>query len=156
MKNVLNLLIISFVIGLTACSSSSSDSVEKTEDELKMELLDIEQSDPVRYLYAEDVTMQKQEKKVKDETLFREAVYEDDGAIIEGTIFNKATLAKYKDLRVKVTFYSKTESVISEDEFVIYEFYEPNSSSVLNFKIDEIPSAYHSFTFDIVGATPSL
>lgn len=96
-----------------------------------------------------------QTKMVKKATLFRVAVYEDDGALIKGWIENTATFAKFKDIVVKVSYYSRTETLIDKKQFVIYDYYEPNSTKFFSIKVYP-PSAYKEFGFQIVDAKYSL
>ena len=62
-------------------------------------------------------------------------------------------MAKFKDLRFKVKFYSKTETIIDEESYVLYEFFEPNSVRNISVKA-ETPISYEGFSFVIIGATP--
>jgi hypothetical protein len=123
----------------------------KTPEELKAELKQQELINPIDYLTEKDVTLQLQRKKVRNAGLFRDAEYVDDGALIEGFIINEATLAKYKDVVVKVTFYSQTKTLIEEKSYVFYEFYKPNSTKHFSLKVNP-PKAYKSFGFQITDA----
>lgn len=53
---------------------------------------------------------------------------------IRGEVTNRATMAHYKDVKVLVTYYSKTKSVLGTKEYTLYEVYEPNS--VTSFRLD--------------------
>ncbi len=53
---------------------------------------------------------------------------------IRGKISNKATVADYKDVTVRITYYSKTESILGFKEYTLYEVYPPNS--VTPFRLD--------------------
>jgi len=116
-----------------------------------MELKNQELDNPLQYLTDSEVTIKTNSILVKKETMFRNAQYKDDGAIIEGYIRNKATLAKYKDVVVNVSYYSATKTLIEEKQFVFYEFYEPNSNNHFSLKVYP-PSAYKTFGFQVVGA----
>ena len=132
---------------------NQNDDSPKTAEELRLELVEEENNSPLSYLSSDNVTLQKQRVQTRKAGLFRDAEYEDDGALIEGNFSNKATLAKFKDIEVKISYYSVTKSLIDSETFVIYKFSEPNSSERFSIKIDEIPSAYDSFSFEIIGAT---
>ena len=106
----------------------------------------------MNYLVDKDVTLQPQRKKVRNAGLFRDAEYADDGALIEGFIVNKATLAKYKDIKVRVTYYSQTKTLIDEEAYIFYEFYDPNSTKQFSLKVDP-PKAYKTFGFELIYAT---
>jgi hypothetical protein len=157
MKKTITMFFIA-TLALTSCNNSSSTSSSdrpKTPEELKAELKQQEEIAPLTYLEDKNVKLKPQEKKTRDAGLFRDAEYAPDGAIIEGEFINKATIAKFKDITVKVSFYSQTKTLIDEKNYVIYEFYEPNSKKPFKLKIDELPQAYKEFGFEITGATPS-
>lgn len=123
---------------------------QKTPAELKMELQKQESSNPLQYLELENVTIQR--NKIKEAGLFSHAKY--DGYLITGQVKNAATIAKYKDIRIRVELYSKTRTVIDNQTYVIYEYYEPNSAKDFSIKIDA-PNAMKNFGAFVVGATPS-
>ena len=52
--------------------------------------------------------------------------------VVKGTITNKATVASYKDVDVKLDFYSKTGTLLETDKETVYEVIAPGQSK--NFK----------------------
>ncbi len=52
--------------------------------------------------------------------------------VIKGTITNKATVASYKDVDIKLDFYSKTGTLLETDKETVYEIIAPGQSK--NFK----------------------
>jgi len=52
--------------------------------------------------------------------------------VIKGTIINKATVASYKDVDIKLDFYSKTGTLLETDKETVYEIIAPGQSK--NFK----------------------
>jgi hypothetical protein len=52
--------------------------------------------------------------------------------VVKGTITNKATIASYKDVDVKLDFYSKTGTLLETDKETVYEVIGPGQSK--NFK----------------------
>ncbi|MGI8581396.1 MAG: hypothetical protein ACR2KX_04355 [Chitinophagaceae bacterium] len=52
--------------------------------------------------------------------------------VVKGTIINKATVASYKDVDVKLDFYSKTGTLLETDKQTVYEIIAPGQSK--NFK----------------------
>lgn len=139
----------------TWSGSEADNDVEepKTPEELRLQLEEEEGLAPLDYLSYEDVTLDLQQIKTRNAGLFRDAEYKADGGIIEGTFLNSATIAKFKDVEVKISFYSQTETLIDEVNYVIYKYSEPNSRTHFSFKIPTVPEAYDSFTFEITGAT---
>ena len=126
----------------------------KTAEELRAELKQQELEAPLLYLIDTSVVLQPQQRKVREAGFFRDAEYAPDGAIIKGTFMNKASLAKYKDVVVKVSFFSKTKTLIKEESYVLYEYYEPHSSKEFAMKLDTLPNAYVDFGFEVVDAKP--
>ena len=144
-KNTLILICI-----LTITAIGCKENRQKTPTELKMELQMQENNNPKQYLKLENVKMKR--NKIKDAGLFSSAKY--DGYLITGQVKNNATIAKYKDLKFTVELYSQTKTVIESKSFVIYEYYEPNSTKNFSLKIDA-PNAMKSFGTFIIGATSS-
>lgn len=154
MKTTILIFATLFVSVLNSCNNGSSSSERpKTAEELKMELKLQEEQNPLSYLDDNNVTLQQQNKKIKNGGLFRDPEYAPDGAIIEGDFINSATLAKFKDIIVKVSFFSQTKTLIEEKQYVLYEYYNPHSTKHFTMKIDVLPQAYHSFSFEVTGAT---
>jgi hypothetical protein len=52
--------------------------------------------------------------------------------VVKGTITNKATVASYKDVDIKLDFYSKTGTLLETDKETVYEIIAPGQSK--NFK----------------------
>jgi hypothetical protein len=52
--------------------------------------------------------------------------------VIKGTITNKATVASFKDVDIKLDFYSKTGTLLETDKETVYEIIAPGQSK--NFK----------------------
>lgn len=47
--------------------------------------------------------------------------------IIKGHIKNSASIAKFKDIVLTVTFFSETDTQLDSKDYVVYKFLEPNS-----------------------------
>lgn len=146
MRKILLILIYVVVLTMIGCKENR----QKTPAELKMELQMQENDNPLQYLRLENITMQR--NKIKEAGLFSNAKY--DGYLVTGQVKNSATMAKYKDLEVTVELYSQTKTVIESKSFVIYEYYEPNSTKDFSLKID-VPNAMKSFGTFVIGATPT-
>lgn len=154
MKTLLIISLAVMTIWLTSCNSRHNSNKPKNTEELKIELKQQEQKSPQTYIDDQNVTLQPQQKKIRNAGLIREAKYEADGAVIQGNIINKATLAKFKDIEVKVSFYSQTETLIDNKSYILYQFIEPNSTISFSMKIDQLPKAYKTFGFEVMNATP--
>lgn len=148
MKNTFSILVIIFYIFQISCNEPPKP---KTAEELKKELKLQEISNSLSYVRIESAVMSK--NMVKKATLFKDAKF--DGYLIEGKIVNKATIAEFKDPKVKVTYYSQTESIIDTEAYVIYEFIPPSSSTDFQIKVYP-PQAFSNFNVSIVDLTAIL
>ena len=104
---------------------------QKSPEQLKIELATLEKSQPQIYLSVGESTMKQNE--VKKAGLFTDAKY--DGWLVEGVINSSATIAKFKDIVLTIQLYSQTETLLDEKDYIIYEFFEPNSSKPFSIKI---------------------
>jgi hypothetical protein len=71
---------------------------------------------------------------------------------INGTITNKATHTNYKDVRVKVEFLSQTKTVISSQEYVVYQYVPYGSTQTFTLNLPK-PAATASVSMGVVSAT---
>lgn len=148
-----SLLLLLFVltISFTSCTEPVR---EKTEWELKQDLKRLETSNPLKYLSDAEVTLKAQRKKVDNGGLFRDPKYVNDGALISGYIKNTATIAEYKDVVVRVKYFSQTKSLITSKSFTIYKFFKPHSSTYISIK-DYPPKSYKTFSMSVQSAIVS-
>jgi len=150
-----NILLLGFCLFMFSCGDSSGlgigeSSKEKTPEELREELRKQEMNSPSQYVQLEGVTMKR--NLVREAGWFRSAEY--DGSVVEGSIKNTASIARFKDVVIVVEFYSKTETQIGQKEFVLYEYYEPNSNE--NFRLKVYPPAeMGSYRVSVKNATPA-
>lgn len=71
--------------------------------------------------------------------------------VINGTVTNSASIATYKDVRIRVRFYSKTKTEISSEIYVLYEFIPPGKTKDFTWRI-ETPGGTESVSWDIISA----
>jgi hypothetical protein len=71
---------------------------------------------------------------------------------ISGTVTNSAMHTNYKDAHIKVVFYSQTNSFISSQEYVLYEFVPYGSTKTFSLKLDK-PAAAAKCGWTAVAAT---
>ncbi|MBX9853195.1 MAG: hypothetical protein K2X86_15735 [Cytophagaceae bacterium] len=109
--------------------------VAKSPEEIRMELLQKESSDPLSYLTV---------KGTARINLIGESVF-------EGSISNSATLASYKDVKLKLSCYSKTKTLLGEKFFTIYEFVRPNASVPFKQKVF-LPDDVKEYNLEVVEA----
>ncbi len=142
---LINVLLLVF-LSVISCKENR----EKTPEELKMELQALENNNPLQYLELVETTIQR--NKIKDAGLFSSAKY--DGYLIKGKVKNSATLAKFKDLKLMVEFYSQTKTVIESKSYVKYEYFAPNTTKEFTLKVDP-PEAMKGFGVYVIEASPT-
>jgi hypothetical protein len=59
-----------------------------------------------------------------------------DQWVVEGTIMNTASHTNYKDVVLRVNFYSETESLIESKDFVLYKFFPYGDSQDYKLKME--------------------
>jgi hypothetical protein len=98
-----------------AAEGKSKDKYEQTKETLEQ----TEKKNPKRFLTVEGTDRK---------NLIRQTV-------IKGIVTNKATVAKFKDVDVEISFYSKTGALLLKDHEVIYETIAPGNSVDFKTKI---------------------
>lgn len=118
---------------LISCDSDSS--FEPTYEDKKMSLKDTEKANPIEFLKA---------KGTYKQNLIGQWV-------LEGTVSNTSSLAIYKDVVLKIVYYSKTQTEIGSEEKTLFEYFKPNNQQ--NFKIKTTGfEGTSSIGFEIVSA----
>jgi hypothetical protein len=123
----IRLIFIKLYLSITILASLSNCSTDSTEDfntesdssyqETKLTLEEQERANPLSFL-STDGTYKK--------NLIGEWV-------LNGTIYNSASIATYKDATLEVYFYSKTNTLIGKEKHSIYEYFAPGKTK--SFKI---------------------
>ncbi len=68
-------------------------------------------------------------------------------------IANNATVATYKDVVVRITYFTKTKSVIGTKEYTIYEVFPPKTSKAISLKIENYKDV-KSISWEVISALP--
>ena len=112
MKRIYALFIIVFLF--SSCGNNSDFPVTESKDYQKSSetIEKTEQKHPENFLTVEG----KKKKNMLGQT------------VIRGTIINKAKMVTFKDVEIKLFFYSKTGTLLEEDVETIYEEVHPGSS----------------------------
>lgn len=120
---IVRIIIIVFLVifGITIVSNIiENQSSSSTYQESVMTIQEIEAASPLNYLQADGT--------------YREN-FIGDKIKIDGSISNTATVTTYKDVTVRVNFYSKTNTLIGSEDYTLYEFYPPNSKQSFKLKV---------------------
>ena len=114
MKFILSFIMASFL--LSSCGGESKTITSKDEmnyEKSKETLEQTEQKNPIKF-----ITVNGDKKK----NLVGQTV-------VKGEVFNKAKVVTYKDVDVKITFFSKTGAVLEEDHETVYQNIAPGKSA---------------------------
>jgi hypothetical protein len=71
---------------------------------------------------------------------------------ISGAVTNRATHTNYKDVHIQVYFYSQTKSVISAQEYVLYNYFPYGTTTNFSLTVNK-PAAAATCGWTAVGAT---
>ena len=129
-------LIIVGIIILSKIFDKETDT-SSTYHESVMTIQEIEATEPVNYLKA-------------DGTYNNNFI--GDKVKINGVITNSATVTTYKDIIVRVNFYSKTNTLIGTEDYTLYEFYQPNSTQEFKLKVKAY-SNVSSLGWEVINAS---
>lgn len=131
-KLIASLVVVVMVISSTACNQAHSDSYQ----EAKMTVAQQERKTPTAFLTT-------------DGTYRRNLI---DEWVLEGVIASKATTVTYKDVILRVDFFSKTKTLIGSERHPIYEFIGPQQQQSFKIKTMGVDGA-NSVNWEIEGAT---
>lgn len=117
----------------------------KSADELRAELQAKEAEDITKYIHG------KASVESRDEGgLFNVKMV----SYMTGHVENTASVAKAKDVRIRIDFKSKTGSIIGSKELTIYEFIGPGRSVEFKERVD-VPEKVESYAWTVLSASPS-
>jgi hypothetical protein len=152
-KIIVTALLVS--ICAASCNTNGSTSIfegEKTAEELRLELKAKEESNPGQYM-AVHAEMKDSIVQTRSGNFFRRAEYAKSGSIIKGSITNSASLAKFKDAILMVSYYSATETEIKSEDHILYDYYGPNAKKKFSIYV-HAPKDMKSFNIIVKTATP--
>lgn len=129
-------LIILAITFLFACNENDSSQQKKESYELtKKELLSKEQKDPAAFISISGHN----KKNIVGQT------------VVRGTLTNKASIAVFKDVDIKLSFYSKTKALLETDKETIFDILEPGESKDFKTKYFA-PKGTDSVGLQVLGA----
>lgn len=132
-------LFYSILISILASCDTSGEKQANAEkasyEETKKALLDKEQSTPINFLTV---------KGTDKRNLLGQTV-------VKGMIRSSATVATYKDVDIKLSFYSKTNALLETDKETVFELLSPGQAK--NFKTKYFaPKGTDSVALEILSA----
>ena len=109
MKNIFYLIVV--LVSFNACENKNDYDIKtgKNYENNKLSLQKTEQQSPTVFLSVKG----ERKKNILGQS------------IIKGQIVNRAKIVSYKDIDVKLSFYSKTGALLEEDHEVLYETIAP-------------------------------
>jgi hypothetical protein len=137
MKTSIVLLIVFSAILFSCGNSDSKKAVTEKEiyEKTKESLRDKEQKSPQNFLFAGG----HDKRNILGQT------------VIKGTVTNKASVAIFKDVDIKLSFYSKTRALLETDKETVFEVLHPGESK--NFKTKYFaPKGTDSVALTVLGA----
>lgn len=134
MKNWLFFLISTLVL-LAGCNNSNNSPNRKTYEQKVQDVELQEKRNPTQFLQIRGTY----KKNLLGET------------VLEGDIISTATKAKYKDIKIRAQFISKTESVISTNDYIIYDEVGPRETKSFKLKV-KAPRPTNSVSMSVVTA----
>ena len=122
---------------ISACNSSDkkTDTVNDKYEQTNETLEETEKKNPARFL-----TVTGHDKK----NLLGQTV-------VKGMLNNTAKVASYKDVQIKLSFYSKTKALLEEDVETVFETLAPGKSAEFKTKYFA-PKGTDSVALKIIGA----
>lgn len=114
MKSTINIMLFFFVVSIIITSCNHKPSY----NEVRMSLGEQEKSNPKMFLSV-------------DGTYRKNFVGE---WVIEGMISNSASVANYKDVVLKVDFYSKTKTFLGSERHTLFEYFNAGKSRSFKLK----------------------
>lgn len=127
------------LITIASCGGSDAKNASTAKDKYEKEketLEEMEKKNPLRFLNA---TLVKDKKNLLGQK------------VIKGTVNNKAKVAIYKDVEVKILYYSKTASLLGESIETVYDNIAPGTAAAFKSK-EWAPKGTDSVVLKIISA----
>ena len=118
---IIVIILIAAITGFEIIYNSVGYDSGDTYQEKILTIEEIECSKPLDFLYA-DGTYTKN--------------FWGDKFNVDCIIRNKATVVAYKDIVLRVTYYTKTKTVLGNNDYTIYEVFPPNARKTVELKVD--------------------
>lgn len=135
MKNFLTCILCAFL--LTACDDKDEYNVEKdgTYEKAKESLEEKEKKNPASFLRATGAD----KRNLLGQT------------VVKGNIYNNAKIVAFKDVEIRMDFFSKTGALLEQDRVTVYETVNPGGSKSFKTKYFA-PKGTDSVAMTVTGA----
>ena len=120
---------------LISCNSNNAETEEASYEKTREVLLEKEQKNPANFLTVAG----KDKKNLLGQT------------VIKGKLTNHATIAVFKDVDIKLFFYSKTKALLETDTETIFEQVQPGQTKDFKTKYFA-PKGTDSVGIQVIGA----
>jgi len=112
--NLIKMVVFASILFLVSCKGNEKkqDSKSDTYENSKMTISEIESKNPKKFLKVEG----RDKHNLIGQT------------VLKGKISNTATVVGYKDVTIKISFFSKTGTLLEEDEETIYNEVKPGET----------------------------
>lgn len=138
MKKTLLVAIPAFLVACNSGTGSDSTLTDQSYETKVLSVEEMEKADPSKFLDAEGTY---------NENFWGNKLK------IHGDVTNNATVANYKDVVIEVTFFTKTETVLDKQRYIIYDFFPAHQTKNFEMKIDR-PDNCEKLGWKAVAATP--
>ena len=131
------ILLLCMAASLTACTAKEHYDINGNDayESSRASLGDTEKKNPKRFLKVTGTDR----KNIIGQT------------VVRGTIYNSAKVVTYKDVDIQLSFYSKTGTLLEQDDEIVYESVEPGGSKTFKSKYFT-PRGTASVKFEVKGA----
>lgn len=128
-----------FTLGVALFACTSTEEKEKKNkdkyEDSKLSLEEIEKQSPLQFLSVAG----SDKKNLLGQT------------VVKGKVSNKAKMVTYKDVDIKLFFYSKTGTLLQEDQEIVYESVAPGATVSFKSKYFS-PKGTDSIAMKVVSA----
>ena len=118
-----------------SCNSENSVKENDSYNETKTSLLKKEEKNPARFIVVKGDS----KKNIVGQT------------VVRGTLHNTASVAIFKDVDIKLSFYSTTKALLETDRETIYQILNPGEAQDFKTKYFA-PKGTDSVALEVIGA----
>jgi hypothetical protein len=147
--------------------TSNNENFDATHSEISHSKISTKQTQPYKPV-VQQKSRQLSEQEIRDNLYNKEASNPSNylsasgtyrvniaaNTIVEGTIYNNASIAGFKNVQLTAKFYSKTDVLIAKESFLVMDFIAPNGSIQFKEKIYGWWENIDHWTLSVASAEP--